>query len=86
MEEETSPSPEYLKGFNEGYLLAKESPELTDKLSSIKGESDRTKGFLDGGKEYNLEKIRDLRPNWLQEKSKTDRISSKGRDREKDME
>ncbi len=66
--EETTPSPEYIKGFNEGYVLARELPDIADKLSAIKSDSDRTKGFQDGQKVYVLEKAKEQRPSWLKER------------------
>jgi hypothetical protein len=86
MEEETTPSPDYLKGFNEGYTIAKDMPELADRLSSIKGDGDRLQGLQDGRKEYILDKAKELRPDWLKEKpTPKDRGTerSKGKDRER---
>lgn len=57
MEETTTPSPEYLKGFNEGYTLAKESPALADQLSQVKHDGERIKGFHDGRRQFVMEKV-----------------------------
>ncbi|WP_276366303.1 hypothetical protein [Chryseolinea sp. H1M3-3] len=86
MEEEITPSPEYMKGFNEGYLIAKELPVLAGELSETKGDGDRTLGFLDGTKEYTMEKIKGLRPNWLKDKNKSEgKAPTRSYDKEKDI-
>lgn len=84
MEETITPSPEYLKGFNEGYQLAKELPDMADKFSSIKSESERTKGFQDGQKQFVLEKAKEQRPAWL--KDKKIEKANKSKDLDKDIE
>lgn len=76
MDEQTAPSPEYLKGFNEGYVLAKEAPDLANKLSSLKSDSERTQGFQDGRKEFVMEKVKSHRQGLFkssQERSTNDR-------------
>lgn len=64
MEQET-PSPEYVEGFNQGYLLAKHHPELAAALDKIEKTDQRLEGFADGRKEFYLEKGKDLIPGWL---------------------
>lgn len=59
MNEETSPSPVYIKGFNEGYLLGTHEPELSKSLSVTEGAGDRLNGIKDGIAEAALEKSRD---------------------------
>lgn len=53
----------YLKGFNNGYILSKYSPELAEKLSQVKSESPRMEGFRDGRTEFVNEKSH--YPQWL---------------------
>lgn len=54
--EEITPSPEYIKGFNEGYLIAKHYPEFkTDSLAN-ENLSDRSKGFQLGMMQFDVEK------------------------------
>jgi hypothetical protein len=85
MEETINPTPEYIRGFNEGYLLAKESTELSDKLSSIKGESDRTKGFQDGRRQFVLDKAQEHRKN-RSLSSRVNERSDRSKDRDHDIE
>ncbi|MGK4567327.1 hypothetical protein [Flavobacterium sp. 3HN19-14] len=58
----------YLKGFNEGYLVALHHPALAEKLSGIRSQLPRIEGFKDGHRQFLLEKLRDLQPHWMQEK------------------
>jgi len=61
-------SPEYIQGFNEGYLLRQHNPELANSiarsLESIPAE--RAAGFLAGGKEYDKEREQVLSISWMQ--------------------
>lgn len=52
-QEEITPSDDYIKGFNEGYMLAKYSPDL---LKTNMPDSDRSKGFAKGMMQYEVEK------------------------------
>lgn len=54
--EEITPSSEYIKGFNDGYVIAKHNPEFkTDSLAN-ENLSDRSKGFQLGMLQYDVEK------------------------------
>lgn len=59
--------PDYLKGFNEGYLLRQHNPELADSLArSFKDiSSERASGFIAGGKEYDKEREQVLSISWM---------------------
>lgn len=59
--------PEYLKGFNEAYLLKQHKPELADSLArSFENiSSERASGFIAGGKEYEKERERVLSISWM---------------------
>ena len=48
---------QYIKGFNQGYFLSKHQPEL-DLQRSVKGDTDFIKGFIAGGKEFEMEKAK----------------------------
>ena len=50
--------PDYLKGFNEGYILAQHSPELARNLANINSESSRFAGFKAGQEQHQAEQIR----------------------------
>lgn len=52
---------EYIKGFNQGYLFKQHKPLLFDTVSKgLINESSYRDGFFDGGKEYDLERGREL--------------------------
>lgn len=80
MEENNTVHPDYQKGFNEGFSIAKFAPEIAVTLSKAQTQSERMKGFKDGRNEFLLEKEKDL-PAFLRK----DRISSITRKEEKDI-
>jgi hypothetical protein len=82
MEETTTPSPDYVKGFNEGYVLTKDSRDLAEKLASAKGDGERLQGFRDGHKEYILERIREQRERTFTTPS-PDKTKDKDHDRDR---
>lgn len=56
MEENTSVSPTYLKGFNQGYMLQQHKPEMSEKLmENADMENEYWQGFEGGVKEYTNE-------------------------------
>lgn len=47
----------YAKGFNNGYILAKHTPDIYSVIEKgIKPQTDYLEGFISGGKEYEIEK------------------------------
>lgn len=62
-EHDYEPSETYVKGFNEGYSIAKYLPEIAENLSDVLGNSERAKGFQLGRQEYlseiEMEKVKD---------------------------
>lgn len=76
-QESITPSPEYLKGFNLGYELSKEKPELAVSLISKMPDSEKAEGFKDGWKQSTLEKTMEERPKIL---SKDQGKESKNKD------
>ena len=67
MEETETPHPDYLKGFNEGYMLASNFPELTETLGNAVGDSIRSQGFKAGKEQFVFEKKEARYPAWLKE-------------------
>ena len=65
MDEQDEVEPEYLKGFNEGYLITQQKPELAEKLATIDSDFIRLVGFRDGRKQYQMEQTKDRLPSWL---------------------
>lgn len=50
---------QFIKGFNNGYLLAKHEPELVEKLLISKNENNEYyKGISEGKKQHEIEKVR----------------------------
>ena len=65
MEEQDKVEPEYVKGFNEGYLISQHEPELAEKLTSIDSDFIRLVGFKAGREQYQKEQVRERLPEWL---------------------
>lgn len=86
MEDIEPVDPDYLKGFNEGYIIKQHLPDLADKLADSVGDSTRSQGFKDGKDQVVLERERERYPKWL----RSDRLSShedrdlRSRDKDKD--
>ena len=85
-------NPEYLKGFNEGYIIKQHMPDLADRLADSVGDSLRSQGFKDGWAEVIRERERERYPKWLrsdrlsslEEKEREELERSKDRDKDKD--
>ena len=76
----------YLKGFNEGYIIAQNMPELAGVLANVESKSVRLSGLKAGREQYNkeqIEQVRNLLPDWLKsDRSVEDKNSpSKSKDR-----
>ncbi len=57
-EEELTIDPQYLKGFNNGYLLAKHEPELAKQLANHPNEHNAYfKGLVSGKEQYEKEAL-----------------------------
>jgi len=56
-DEQTTSDAGYIKGFNEGYIITKHLPEVSDCIVQVQSESPRLDGFRDGRKQLVLEKI-----------------------------
>ncbi|MEP7165219.1 MAG: hypothetical protein ABI741_11020 [Ferruginibacter sp.] len=65
MPEDQTSELNYKKGFNEGYLITKHLPELSDQLSQIKNETPRIDGFKDGRNEFFQEKAKERMKGFL---------------------
>ena len=85
MDETQSDNSKYQKGFNEGYIITKYEPGLSDMISLFKNESLRGEGFRDGRQQFVLEQTKDRHPSWLTNDNrpqKTTEGKTKGRDLE----
>lgn len=52
---EIDPSPEYVKGFNEGYTMAKYMPNVAGQIVSSLGNDERSVGFKNGKEQLDYE-------------------------------
>ena len=85
MEENNQIDPDYLKGFNDGYLIAQYEPELSKKLSKVEAISQRIIGMQQGREQYLNEQTKDKRPSFLKDNraniKKSDLTKEKGKDK-----
>lgn len=62
---EQIPSPDYVTGFNEGYIISEHFPDIAKGISAAENKSERTSGFKDGRDQYIFEQNKDRYPAWL---------------------
>lgn len=85
MEEKEFDEALYQKRFNEGYMIAKNMPELAEKLAQAIGENAQGFGFSDGRNQLLQDMQLEQRPDWLKE-SGFDRLEqSQDNDPDKDQ-
>lgn len=72
--EPEGPSLDYVKGFNEGYLLSKHAPEIAYFFDAHAPDSERGQGLRKGKEQYASEMTKEPYPDFLKEvsKNKTD--------------
>lgn len=85
MEENAAYATLYKQGFNEGYIIAKHLPDLSDTLATVASTTPRIEGFQDGRKQFVLEQVRDRRREWTKDTGKTAR-NDKPKDKDRDKE
>lgn len=86
-EQETiTPHPDYLKGFNEGYLIARHMPETAGKLAQAveASSSERSQGFKDGQAQLVKEQEKPRYPSWLSDNRDTKESNDPAKDLDKD--
>lgn len=83
--DEITPSDEYVKGFNEGYLIAKFNLDFTSKSISNMSQSDRNQGFNKGVMQYEVEKELDRSISKMFNRDRGTRDISKDKDTDKDI-
>lgn len=83
--EDNQQQAEYQKGFNEGYIIAKHMPDLSDNLSKIESEAPRLDGIKDGRKQFTLEQVREHRPAWMKS-GRSQGLGEPVKDKGKDIE
>lgn len=68
-QEVDDPHPDFIKGFNEGYILAQHAPEIGGIFGAYAGETERGKGFASGKGQYVYEKVKEREPSLLRDAS-----------------
>ncbi len=78
-------SPEYQRGFNEGYILATYEPEIGNAVSLAEGMTERLSGMKDGIEEANLEKEKEKWPTlpWMNKNKIVDKDPTKDIEKDK---
>jgi len=56
---------EFIKGFNEGYLIKQHESSLADSLAKIEGNTDRVKGIQAGIEQYSKDNDKGHYPSWF---------------------
>jgi len=74
-----NPHPDFIKGFNDGYLIAQHNPELSKELVKSLSDTEQSKGFEAGIHQHFREKLKDYEPAWLK-----DGLITKKQDKAKD--
>lgn len=85
MEETNKIDPDYLKGFNDGYIIARYEPELAEKLSKIEAVSPRIVGMQQGRQQFIKEQLKVKLPNWLKDNPTPERTNTPSKDQNKQI-
>ncbi len=84
-QDDITPSAEYIKGFNEGYIIAKYNPNFSKDSISNTNLSDRSMGFSKGVIQYEAEKKQARSIFYLSQDGRGKDFSDKNRDKNVDM-
>ncbi|CAG5012193.1 hypothetical protein DYBT9275_05126 [Dyadobacter sp. CECT 9275] len=63
--ENEKPDPEYIRKFNQGYILAKYMPGLSERISKSKSQTPNLQAMQDGRKQFLSEEAISKAPSWL---------------------
>ncbi|MCF0072448.1 hypothetical protein LZD49_18340 [Dyadobacter sp. CY261] len=83
MEDSQTSEAEYIRRFNDGYILAKTMDKLSAELSKSKSQSPAFLAMQDGRNQYLSEKQREKLPMWLKKDSTQLKTRSFARDKGK---
>lgn len=84
-QDEITPSEDYIKGFNEGYIMAQYSPSFSRADMKPSDPSDRSKGFEKGMMQFEVEKKFEKKLEFLSNKLSYNK-ENKNKDADKDFE
>ncbi|MVM32460.1 hypothetical protein GO755_20615 [Spirosoma sp. HMF4905] len=86
MEDNNKVEPDYLKGFNEGYVIAQSVPDLAEQLVKVQTDSQRMAGFKAGRDQYVTERMREHLPSWLKADRSIKEQESPSKSKDRDIE
>ena len=86
MEEKDDVTPDFLRGFNDGYYIGKHDPQIADTLSAMDLKTDRMSGIKAGLSEAAKEKKLSLLPKWMEDHQKPKEEKSDKKDIDLDRE
>lgn len=75
---------DFIKGFNDGYIVTKHLPDLSEKLAAIESDAPRIDGFKEGRKQFVIDKAKDMREHWKNEDKGHSRPPNKSKDKDID--
>lgn len=77
---------EYIRGFNEGYIISKDLPDLAIQLSKTETTDSRGQGLRDGIEQFNLEKSTSRIPESFKAKRSIEKDKTDNRQKDIDLE
>lgn len=84
-----TPHPDFCKGFNQGYLIANHFPDLSKGLTKSLSDTEQSKGFEAGVRQFILEKLKTYEPAWMKNEflpDEPDEPEKAKKDKEQDRE
>lgn len=85
MEKEVTPDGDYVESFNQGYTIAKDRPELAEKLRTALSGTTKSVGFEDGCKQANFEYEQSLYPQWMKTEVYVEPTQNMKKGKDKDL-
>ena len=77
-------NPDYQKGYNDGYLIAKHEPDLADKLKNLPDSTPRMEGFEAGRKQLLRDRFKERLPELVKDDPDKDVDQSLEPDKDRD--
>lgn len=75
---------DFIKGFNDGYIMTKHYPELSAKLAEIESDAPRIDGFKEGRKQFVIDKAKEAREQWKSQDKAPAQEPQKAKDKDMD--